>query len=213
MLLSFFTYASISYDLVHRNLGLSRGWNDAMLSAIELLALRSGHAYRAVHLHHHATFPDAEDLEGAAARMSLPRALWDGLTLQYRIIAWALRQPGRHRPWVWAESTAAGLLVVMSLAAVPWTIIPAAYVGMMIAGSWVYPFMTAYLPHDAMGQDVLSQTRRFRGMVASWAAFEHLYHLEHHLYPQVPHHRWARLAKRLDPTLDRLGVPVIRLWK
>jgi beta-carotene hydroxylase len=43
--LSFVTYGSISHDLVHRNLGLPRFVNDLFLSLIELVALRSGHAY------------------------------------------------------------------------------------------------------------------------------------------------------------------------
>jgi beta-carotene hydroxylase len=32
------------------------------------------------------------------------------------------------------------------------------------------------------------------------------YHLEHHLYPQVPSHRLAELARRLDPFFERAGV-------
>src|SRR5262245_22938445 len=52
--LSFVTYGSSSHDLVHRSLGLP-GWvNDVLLCLVELLALRSGHAYQASHLHHHA---------------------------------------------------------------------------------------------------------------------------------------------------------------
>src|SRR5688572_25956189 len=51
--LSFCTYGSISHDLVHRTLGLSKPINEIFLSLIELLALRSGHAYRAAHIHHH----------------------------------------------------------------------------------------------------------------------------------------------------------------
>src|SRR5690348_7737693 len=70
MLLTFLTYGSISHDLVHRNLGLPRWLNEPLLTAIELLAVRSGHAYRVVHLHHHARFPAADDLEGAAAAMT-----------------------------------------------------------------------------------------------------------------------------------------------
>src|SRR5688500_16565287 len=62
--LSFLTYGSISHDLVHRNLRLPKWLNEVLLSAIELLAFRSGHAYRMVHLHHHAHFPDDDDLEG-----------------------------------------------------------------------------------------------------------------------------------------------------
>src|SRR3954470_4838261 len=44
MYLSFITYGSISHDLVHRTLGLSRRVNDFFLTTIELLAFRSGHA-------------------------------------------------------------------------------------------------------------------------------------------------------------------------
>ena len=54
--LSFVTFGSVSHDLVHRSLGLSRRWNEAFLTAIELLMLRSGRAYRLSHLHHHARF-------------------------------------------------------------------------------------------------------------------------------------------------------------
>src|SRR6266550_697855 len=52
--LSFVTYGSTSHDLVHRSLGLPRWLNDLLLCVVELLALRSGHAYQAAHLHHHA---------------------------------------------------------------------------------------------------------------------------------------------------------------
>src|SRR5215208_306999 len=70
MALSFVTYGSISHDLVHRNLRLPRVANDVLLCAIELLTLRSGHAYQFTHLYHHAHFPESEsDLEASAARM------------------------------------------------------------------------------------------------------------------------------------------------
>src|SRR5256885_1685047 len=64
MYLSFVTYGSISHDLVHRTLGLPRGVNDFFLTIIELMAFRSGHAYRLSHLHHHARFPEDDDIEG-----------------------------------------------------------------------------------------------------------------------------------------------------
>src|SRR5579872_6701090 len=44
--ISFVTYGSVSHDLVHRSLGLSRRMNDLLLCVIELLAIRSGHAYQ-----------------------------------------------------------------------------------------------------------------------------------------------------------------------
>jgi beta-carotene hydroxylase len=76
------------------------------------------------------------------------------------------------------------------------------YVALMIAGSWIIPLVTSYVPHDPSGVDELSQTRLFRGVGASIVALQHLYHLEHHLYPAVPHQNWPKLARRLDPHLQ-----------
>jgi beta-carotene hydroxylase len=211
VLLSFLTYGSTSHDLVHRNLRLPMWLNEGLLSAIELLAFRSGHAYRTVHLNHHARFPDEDDLEGAASRMSWFQALLDGVTLQYRLWFFALRRPGSNRLWVIVEGSGVILLVAGCIALLPVTPWPMVYAGLMIAGSWVYPFMTAYLVHDANGSDELMQTRLFRGRMLSLLALEHLYHLEHHLYPQVPHHNWPRLARRLDPYFAKLGLQPVKL--
>ena len=71
----------------------------------------------------------------------------------------------------------------------------------------------SYLPHVAEGTEALHQTRLFRGRVLAWIAFDHLYHLEHHLYPQVPHHRWAELAQRLDPYFAEQNIPAHVLWR
>ena len=196
---------------MHGTLRLPRAVNDALLSAIELFALRSGHAYRIVHLHHHARFPAASDLEGAAAGLSWWRALLDGITLQPRLWAFAFRS-GRDRRWVVAEAAAVLALVALAGAAVPWSIAPAAYAFLMIGGSWVYPFMTSFVPHDPKGATELTRTRLFRGRVLSVLALEHLYHLEHHLFPQVPHHNWPELARRLDPFFARAGLQPRKLF-
>src|SRR5690606_15964641 len=98
--LSFVTYGSTSHDLVHRTLGLGRTANDLLLSIYELVCLRSGHAYQLAHLHHHARFPHADDIEAEAAKMSLVGALLHGVVFQFRIFAWALRQPGGRRGWI-----------------------------------------------------------------------------------------------------------------
>jgi beta-carotene hydroxylase len=211
MLLTFFTYGSISHDLVHGTLRLPRRANDALLCAVELIALRSGHAYRVVHLHHHARFPADDDLEGAAAAMSWWRALLDGVTLQPRLWRFACARR-RDRGWVLGEGAAVIALMLASLAVTPWTVVPAAYVGLMIAGSWTFPFITSFVPHDPSGRSELTKTRLFRGRVLSVVAIEHLYHLEHHLYPQVPHHNWPELARRLDPYFTRAGLRPLKLF-
>lgn len=211
MLLTFFTYGSISHDLVHRTLRLPRDVNEILLSVIELMALRSGHAYRFSHLNHHSHFPAADDLEGAAAAMTWSEALLDGVTLQPRLWAFAYRR-GRDRSWIVGEVIAIVLLFAASIAALPWTIAPASYVALMIAGSWIFPFVTSFIPHDPNGRTELTRTRLFRGRVLSLVALEHLYHLEHHLYPQVPHHNWAELGRRLDPYFAGAGVRPVTLF-
>jgi len=91
MMLSFLTYGSTSHDLVHRNLGLPRRMNEFFLFTIELLALRSRHAYRASHLFHYRRYPGEDDIEGASSRMNLCQTLFDGLTIHYRLYSWALK--------------------------------------------------------------------------------------------------------------------------
>ena len=212
VLLSFLTYGSISHDLVHRNLGLPKWLNEILLALIELLAFRSGHAYRAVHLHHHARFPAEDDLEGAASKMSFPRALVEGIGLQPRLWFFAMHYKGSHRVWAIIECLTGAALFGACVAAIPITPAPIVYAALMIMGSWIFPVITAYIPHDASGTSDLTQTKLFRGKVLSWLALEHLYHLEHHLYPGVPHHNWPELAVRLDPYFERAGLRPIKLF-
>jgi beta-carotene hydroxylase len=211
MVLSFVTYGSTSHDLVHGSLGLRRTANDVLLCVIEAIAIRSGHAYQAAHLHHHARFPHEDDVEADAARMTLPRALVEGVVLQARIYVWALRHPRGRRRWIIGEGIAVAAIVLGAFAVLPWTIVPAVYVSLMIAGSWTIPLITAYVPHDPTAADALHQTRVFRGPIARIIAVDHLYHLEHHLYPAVPHQNWPRLARRLDPWLAAQGIEPVRL--
>jgi beta-carotene hydroxylase len=212
MCLSFVTYGSTSHDLVHRNLGLRKSTNDLLLSLIELLALRSGHAYRLAHLHHHARYPQRDDIEGAAARMSLMRTLLEGLIFQFKVWFWAVRRTGRERTRVIIEGVNCVLLAALAVMLYPLTAIFLVYVVLMIMGSWIIPLVTSYIPHEPDGKDMLTQTRLFRGRVASIIALEHLYHLEHHLYPAVPHQNWPELAKRLDSFFEESGVRPVKIW-
>jgi beta-carotene hydroxylase len=209
---SFVTYGSTSHDLVHRSLGLPRAANDVLLCLVELLALRSGHAYQAAHLHHHARYPHADDVEAAAARRSWPWALAEGFVFPFRVWLWAVRNARQARAWILGEGAACLALAASAVALSPVTAVPLVYVALVVTGSWVIPLATARLPHDPRGKNELFQTRAFRGVVASVVALEHLYHLEHHLYPSVPHHNWPRLARRLDPYLARAGVRPVRFW-
>lgn len=212
MFLSFITYGSTSHDLVHGNLGLRRSTNNFFLCAIELLALRSGHAYRLAHLHHHARYPEHDDIEGAAAKMSLIGALAEGVTYNLKLYLWALKRARRDKLWIWFEGAACIFLIATAIFLSFLTTIFLIYAILMIMGSWVLPLMTSYMPHNPKGENPMFQTRLFRGRIASLIAMEHLYHLEHHLYPSIPHHNWAQLAKRLDPVFEENAVKPIKIW-
>lgn len=209
---SFCTYGSVSHDLVHRNMGLPRIVNEFFLTLIELLAFRSGHAYRQSHMHHHARFPHEDDVEAHAARLSFIRTLLDGVVHQHRLALWAIRNGRRHRGVIAAEVAAACVLFLLCIGSLHWTPVFAVYAALVTIGSWIIPLITVYIPHNPAGANVLTQTRRFRGKVLGLLALEHLYHLEHHMYPSVPHHHWPELAKRLDPYLEKAGIPATRLW-
>jgi beta-carotene hydroxylase len=210
--LSFVTYPSTSHDLVHRSLGLPHRVNDVLLCVIELLALRSGHAYQAAHLHHHARYPHEDDVEAVASRRSWAGALAEGVVFQFRIWLWAARNARGTRGWVIGEGVACLALFVLAAAVSPVTPVPLVYAALMVLGGWVIPLATSYVPHHPRGENELLQTRAFRGVIASAVALGRLYHLEHHLYPSVPHHHWPRLARRLDPYLKRAGVQPIKFW-
>jgi beta-carotene hydroxylase len=132
------------------------------------------------------------------------------LTFQVRLWVWAVWNAGHARAWIIGEGLACLVVAGLAVALTVVTPIFLVYAVLMVMGSWIIPLTTAYVPHDPLGEDELSQTRAFRGVVASVIGLEHLYHLEHHLYPAVPHQNWAKLAKRLDPYLARAGVRPIK---
>ena len=208
--LSFATYGSCSHDLVHANCGLRRKHSHFWLSVIELIMLRSGTVYRMVHLNHHRVFPNYEkDPEGRASYYSLWRTLLEGPIFQFRLCAWAWSRR-QHRPRILLELLlCAGFLIV---GIVTWSVFPALLIFQMLVvmGSWIIPFITSYLVHLPDGEEPTKQTRLFRGAFFRLIAMDHLYHLEHHLYPMVPHYRWAELAKILNPYFAEEQIPVIR---
>jgi beta-carotene hydroxylase len=204
--LTFVSYGSTSHDLVHRALDLPARLNNLLLTVIELLSFRSGTAYRLSHLHHHRRLLGPDDIEGAAAHGSLIRAVASGPSLQLRIWLWAWRTHPRERTALLCEAVSIGALTIGAVCAMRYSPAPLIYAGLVVAGSWTIPVITVYLPHDVHGATPLERTRMFRGRFVRLVAFDHLYHLEHHLYPSVPHHHWKALADRLDPHFERAGV-------
>jgi len=199
----FVAVVTVTHDAVHRCLGLGRRGTDWALFALGLVLLESGHAYQLTHLQHHRTFPSDDDPEGYPANLSFLGAVFYGPVFLVRLWFWAWRRGREARGWLLAEAAAPILAVAGGIVlwdGLLW------YAIMAIAGSWVYPLLTVYLPHHDYGDEPLTQTRTLRGRVVPAMFLELTYHLEHHLYPQVPSHRLAELARRLDPFFRRVGV-------
>lgn len=203
----FVAVVTVTHDVVHRSLGLRQRSTDWALFCLGLVLLESGHAYRATHLQHHRLFPSDDDPEGYPAKLSLLGAIAYGPVFLVRLWWWAFRRGHRRqRRWLVAEACAPFVALAAGAALWPHTPGVLGYAVMAIVGSWVYPLLTVYLPHHDYGDGPLTQTRTLRGRVLPAIFLELTYHLEHHLYPQVPSHRLAELARRLDPFLAEAGV-------
>lgn len=209
--LSFTTYGSTSHDLVHGNLSILKSLNEILLSFIELICFRSGHAYKVAHLYHHKRYPNDDDIEGAASRMTFFRSLLEGIIFQFKIYKWSLKQDVSKsiKRWIIAEGILVTVLAGWCVYSLTDTPVYFTYLCLMIMGSWIIPLVTSYAVHTPEGKDELHQTRLFRGWFFQIIAFEHLYHLEHHLYPMVPHKNWKKLADRLDFYFQRKKIKPI----
>jgi beta-carotene hydroxylase len=200
--LVFTTVISLMHDTVHGSLGFRRRGTDWTLFGAGILLMVSGHAYRATHINHHRVFPGPNDPEGAAARMSIWRALVAGPGHVARIWLWAFARTRSERGWLIAEA----LVLPAALTVGLWCTPVLLYTALAIAGGWLYPLLTVRLPHAHPGDEPVLQARTLRGRIVPPLLLEQTYHLEHHLYPRVPSHNLPELARRLEPFLASVGV-------
>lgn len=204
--LIFIAIVTSAHDVVHGSLGLGRRATDCWLFVLGALLLASGHSYRLTHLQHHRMFPAPDDPEGEPARMTLWRAVLHGPIFLILLWRWAYCRAPRERGWLLAEAGWALLAISASVLLWPTTRAVAFYVAQVAVGVWVFPLLTVHLPHRGYGETPLSQTHTLRGRFIPALFLELTYHLEHHLYPQVPSHNLARLSQRLEPTFREAGV-------
>lgn len=212
VILLFVTYVSTSHDLVHNSLRINKKLNNILLSIIEMLVFRSGHAFKICHLQHHRAFPGHNDIEGASAHMSFIKTLLEGPFYFFNLYIWALKNSKKaDRTWIVVEGIVFILYLIAALYFYQSFPLLLFYFVCVQIGSWVYPLFTVYIPHIATEPHPIYQTRAFRGPVISTLFANHNYHLEHHLYPMVPHQNWKKLALRLDPYLLRANINIIKL--
>jgi fatty acid desaturase len=209
--LIFVAVVTVTHDVVHGTLGLSKRQTEWALFIMGVILFESGHAYRTTHHQHHRLFPQDDDPEGYPAKMSLLGAMLYGPVFLWRLWLWAF-QRNRDKPvqrlWLVIELLIPVTALMLGVHLYPQQPAILVYAVQAIIGSWVYPLLTVYLPHKDYGDTPLTQTHTLRGKLIPMLFLELTYHLEHHLYPQVPSHHLAELAERLDPFFERAGVQV-----
>ena len=210
--LIFVAVVTVTHDVVHGTLGLSKRQTEWALFLMGAVLMESGHAYRTTHRQHHTTFPGDDDPEGYPAKMHMLGALLYGPIFLTRLWCWAFqRNRGRadQQAWLLVEGVLPVTVIIVGI--LIWNRTPylLLYAVLAIIGSWVYPLLTVYFPHKDFGETPLTQTHTLRGHIIPAIFLELTYHLEHHLYPQVPSHHLAELARRLDPFFEQAGV---RVW-
>lgn len=207
--LTFVAVVTVTHDVVHGTLGLSRRQTDWVLFTAGAVLLESGHAYQSTHLRHHRAFPGPDDPEGDPARQTLLGAVVGGPLFLPRLWCWAYARsrPGSaRRRWLAAEAAWALAVPAAGVALLPITPAVIVYAALVVVGSWVYPLLTVHLPHRHYGPTPLTQTHTLRGRVIPALFLELTYHLEHHLYPDVPSHNLPELSRRLEPLFREAGV-------
>lgn len=210
----FVAVVTVTHDVVHGTIGLTKRQTEWALFLMGVVLMESGHSYRATHQRHHVSFPadhEDDDPEGYPAHISLVGAMLYGPIFLTRLWLWAWQENKNRldqRAWMLLEGVIPLAVVIAGMMLWQQTPYVLLYAILAIVGSWVYPLLTVYLPHKDFGDTPLTQAHTLRGRIIPAIFLELTYHLEHHLYPQVPSHNLKLLATRLDPFFERAGVQV-----
>ncbi len=214
LVMVFSACATSTHDVVHGTLGLTRRTNEWALFLLGAPVLESGHAYRFTHLEHHRIFPDHDDIEGEAAHQPIWKVLVTGPMFLPRLWWWSWQRSQKRpqqRRWLLVE----GLLPILFLIAggllLPWTASVLAYGVTVILSSWLYPLFAVHLPHRRFEEKPIGMAWTCRGWLIPKLFLPLAFHLEHHLYPQVPSHNLPKLAWRLRKEWGQRGVVPIQV--
>ncbi|MBI2192514.1 MAG: fatty acid desaturase [Planctomycetes bacterium] len=196
------------HNAFHGALGVSRTACDSLLFVLSVLMLGSMHVVQFHHLRHHRHCMDDEDMEAMSARMSAWKAILLGPLFPLNLHRTALQRarPSQFR-WIRAELLAnlAWVLIVFAILDLPALHY---HVVAMAAGQCLTAFFCVWtVHHDCDRSRFIARTLRRPWM--NPLTLHMFYHVEHHLFPQVPTCHLPELARRLDrsaPELQQMSV-------
>jgi fatty acid desaturase len=187
----------------HRAIGLPRRATDGVLFACSLAMLGSMHAVRWNHLRHHRRCLADDDIEAMGARRSAWGAILLGPRFPLRLHRAALAGTrGRARRWIVTELAGNLALLAMIVAVLPCGAL-LYHVAAMAVGQCLTAFFAVWTVHHDCAAN--QSARTIRHGLRSAITLNMFFHLEHHLYPQVPTAHLPRLAERLDAVLPDAG--------
>jgi len=191
----------------HYTLGLSRRGTEWVMLVFSVLMLGSMHAIQWNHLQHHQHCLAEEDIEGMGANRSALGAILLGPLFPLRLHAAALvKAPRVMRRWIVAEIGANAIWVALVATVIPASVLPYHLLAMAL-GQCLTAFFAVWTVHHGCVEGG-PFARTIRGSVRSTVTFNMFFHLEHHLFPQVPTAHLPRLARRLDRDLAGVRWPL-----
>jgi fatty acid desaturase len=196
--LFFLTGLRVVHGAYHYAVGLPRPATEWVMVAFSILMLGSTHAIQWNHLRHHRHCLAPDDIEAMGARRSALGALLLGPRFTVALHRAALAgAPGPLRRWIVAELAANALW--LALLTVPCEALTYHVLAMALGQCLTAFFAVWTVHHDCRVHDAFART--IRSPLRSALSFSMFFHLEHHLFPQVPTTHLSVLAERLDQAM------------
>ena len=199
-------------DVMHRSIGLGPGATELAVALLGCLVVESGHAIRITHLAHHDQGGGLDDPESYVDLLPLRRLVAEMPRYRFRIWGYGWRNSSRReRSWICVELGFAALVIAGCVSGIaPASVL--VFVLLSILAGWAFPLVSAVGPHADWGRDDSSHAYRVRGRWLPRLMLNLPFHLEHHLYPEVPSHRLPELSKAIERFVDRAGIKQVRVW-
>jgi fatty acid desaturase len=210
-------FVLLLHEGMHHTLFARPFWNRWVSFLLGIPLLMSFSAYQVMHLRHHTFLGDPRDPDDYANYTARPRILWlmhclrllVGAFLYLLFIPSLALRFGKREQRIRVLQEYALLLPVFAVVIV---FVP----GTMLLWGWFLPaILTAYMTNirgftqhgitDAHDPFLASRTMQPHPLVAFCLLNEN-YHLEHHLFPEVPSYHLPRLHRLLWPRLPRAVV-------